>query len=518
MKAITYLFLTRFKNALRSLREDRAKLARVVVIVVILGLVIITNLNRAGGAQNYRPREELYAIILVFYALVFLLSSAKGLNNGASFYTMADVNLLFCSPVSPRRILIYGLVRQLQTAAIMAFALLFQFAWLSSAYGIGGLDMAAMILGYILTVFSSQLLAMSIYSFTSGDEKRRRAVVTVFAVLYALLALGILYPVLGSENMLSAAVSGANAKWTDFFPVAGWMRAAAVGLMEGDYLTLVLGIAGVIAFTALFIAVIFMIDTDYYEDVLVATEVSASAITAKKEGRLGEAVPKNVKLGRTGLGRGRGASAFYFKHIKEDRRGRVFLTDKANLIFMAISVVYAVAMRSGGIYPAFFFSTYMMVFGSFTSRWVRELQQPYVYMVPVSPFKKLVMICGNYIIKSVREAIVLMVIISLAIGAPAHVMLAAIAARCSFALIFIAASILDERVFGSVSGRTFQVILFFIVLLVLSVPGIIISFILLSRLGPAGVLGGITVWNAAVSALIAALCRDILVTAELNNR
>lgn len=92
-----------------------------------------------------------------------------------------------------------------------------------------------------------------------------------------------------------------------FFPVAGWLKAAAGGAIGGEPLPLVLGLGGTAAYIAALVLLITRTHPDFYEDVLKATEISFSAVTASKEGKMAEPVPANVKVGKTGIGAGRGA-------------------------------------------------------------------------------------------------------------------------------------------------------------------------------------------------------------------
>ena len=66
------------------------------------------------------------------------------------------------------------------------------------------------------------------------------------------------------------------------------------------------GLGAAFVCTGLFVLIIFKLNADYYEDVLASTEVSFSAITAKKEGRVAEAAPRKVKIGRKMCIRDRG--------------------------------------------------------------------------------------------------------------------------------------------------------------------------------------------------------------------
>ena len=73
---------------------------------------------------------------------------------------------------------------------------------------------------------------------------------------------------------------------------------------------------------------------------------------AAKEGRVTETGPKKLKLGRTGLGGGQGASVFWYKHRVENRRSRAFILSGADLIFVIASIGFGFFMRGEGIVPA----------------------------------------------------------------------------------------------------------------------------------------------------------------------
>ena len=88
---------------------------------------------------------------------------------------------------------------------------------------------------------------------------------------------------------------------------------------------------------------------EYYEDVLDGAEAAESAITAKKEGRQNDILPKRVRVGKTGIGHGRGASAFYYKSMVEMRRYRIFILNGLQLIFGAVLIGMAVLMKKGSM-------------------------------------------------------------------------------------------------------------------------------------------------------------------------
>ena len=66
-----------------------------------------------------------------------------------------------------------------------------------------------------------------------------------------------------------------------------------------------------------------------------------------------EALPANVKVGRTGLRGGWGSSAFFRKHLLENRRSRKFILPANSLLFAVITVIFCVFTKDAGLLPTF---------------------------------------------------------------------------------------------------------------------------------------------------------------------
>ena len=525
MKGMRYLFLTTVKNSLKELLRKPSRLITSLLFVAALALVIVSG-NMGGvpeGGDQSRATAELYAIVLALYAVVFVLGINKGLSSGASFYTMSDVNLLFGLPVSPKRILVYGLIKQMGTSLLVGFVLIFQYAWLHNLYGLSLWGLIAILLGYGAVMFCTQLTAMAIYSFTSGNPGRKRAVGWIIkALCAAVLALLALPAALDRQHWLAAVVGAANGPVFDLIPVAGWVRYAVVGALEGQYLALALGLAGVVAYVLLVLFAVTRTHADFYEDVLQATEVAHSVVAAKKEGKLAEAAPAKVKLGRIGLGRGWGASVFFYKHLLENRRGRLFLLDSMSLLFAAMCIAFSFFMREMGPIPVFSFCVYMQLFSTSTGRWARELLQPYVYLAPAPPFRKLMMICGESLLKTVAESLVIFVPIALILPLTPLDLAACVAARIGFGLLFMAGNLLTERLLGSWGNKAMILLLYMLIMLLLCAPGVALGIFLGilagETLGFAAAMLAILAWNLLAALVIGYLCRNILNDVELNAR
>lgn len=518
MRGLVYVLFTGYKNAFKEMLHNPAKLVLYLFLVVMLAFVLI---SPRGHEVAGRPLAEVYAMVLALFTMVFVMNSKSGFRTGASFYRMSDVNLLFPAPVPPKLILFYGLLKQMGTSLLVGFFLLFQFSWLHNAYGIGFGILFAIFFCYCGVVFCAQVTSLAIYAFTSGDEKRKRVVQGIFYGFYALVIVYLLFPLLSRGLSLEALVAAVSDPLLSYLPVSGWFTAVVNGIAAGSAGMLAAGLGGVAAYVLALILLILKMRADFYEDVLLATEISFQALSGAKEGRMPESTVTNVKVGKTGLGKGWGAAAFYYKHRLENRRSRFLLVDKTTWIFILACWAFGFFVRDGGIMGIFVFTVYMQIFSVATGRWMRELLQPYVYLLPEKPFRKLVMIFGELIYRIFVESLLIFVPLGLLLASPAWEIAGAIVARFSFGLLFVAGNVLVERVFGQIQSKIVTVPLYFITLLVLSAPGVAGGFLLLHFFPTAGlalVFLALFLWNVPLSLLLFFLCRNMLHIAELNFR
>lgn len=519
--ALLYLNAVKMKNRLKSIIKKPVQLVYFFIVLVLLSTSVFGGRASAmQGGHVFRDTRELGAIVTLLYAVLFLMTARNGFDRGGSMFTMPDVNLLFVAPIGPRRLLFYGLLRQMTTSLLLGFFLLFQYATLHRVYGITYGRLILLVVCYAATIFLGQLTAVVLYAFTSADERRKRACKTVFYLLTAAYAaaVGMLCLPGGREGLLSRAVEAVCSVGA-FFPAAGWLGMVYGGILTGSVSGLLWGAGLSAAYFTLLVTVLLIVNSDYYEDVLGSAEAVQSAITAKKEGALAEAAPRHVRLGKTGLRGGWGAQAFYYKHRLENRRSRVFLLSPTSLIFAAVVIFFAAFTKKLGIIATFSMSTYMQIFSVMLGRLNRELTKPYIYLIPEPPLKKLLWAVAELLPSSAAESVLVFVPVGFLLGlGPVNTVLCMLA-RLSFALLFTAGNVAVERLWGGVTNRMVVVFLYFFTLLLMAVPGVILAVVfytLFHGLTQAFLLAFVAA-NIPVSVLVLYLCRDMLEFAELNN-
>ena len=549
---LMYLTAVKLKNQLKEGVKHPAKLIYVLFIAAMLALVAFTGNGEPQG--DLRPLYELTAIMVLFYSMMFLISFLNGVNGGAGNYpmfTLSDVSMLFPSPLRPNKVLFYGLFRQLGLSLLLGFFLLFQYSWLHMAYGLGYGYLVFIVIGYGLCLFLGQVCAMAVYVRTSGNERARAiakycvygltvgfVVWMLFSCLPGFLSKASFGPASEASGFMAAfelsgiieAGAGFLAQIGIYFPVSGWAAGFVGGIISGNWLT-----AGLCAFLMLaaFGAALLLVvknKNNYYEDVLQTAEVAQSAITAKREGQPAEVTPKKVRVGKTGLDKGAGASAIFYKHMLENRRSGAFMFSKTSLIFMAVIIgcafLYSMIFSdeedgTAAFVAVFVMSTYMQIFSESTGRFNWELTKPYIYLLPEPPLKKLLWAIGENLLADCCEAVVIFIPVSVILGMNPLDTVLCMVARVSFALLFISGNMLVERVFGSVRSKGMILLFYFLAMMILAVPGIVAGVLLLMTEllpGAAGMLLGLAIANVPVAVLVMFLCRNLLQYSEFHGR
>ena len=539
---LVYLTAVKLKNQLKEAVKHPAKLIYIIVLAAVLVLSTI------GGHVNsehieMRPLHELTAIMVLFYSFMFLMTFLNGVNGGAGNYpmfTLSDVSVLFPSPLRPNKVLFYGLFRQLGLSFLLGFFLLFQYNWLHGLYGVEYSHLLLIVVGYGLCLFLGQVCAMAVYTRTSGNDRARSiSKFCVYGLTLAFVA-GLLLRCLPKLLSLAGAAEAAlmtvgleaGAEYLAsvgvFFPVSGWAAGVIGGLFTQNYL--MTGLCALLMLAALGLALGLVIKNknNYYEDVLQTAEVAQSAITAKREGQPAEVMPKKVRVGKTGLGRGEGASALFFKHMLENRRSGAFLFSKMSLIFMLVivgcTILYSFIFsdeedKTAAFVAVFTMSTYMQIFSESTGRFNWELTKPYIYLLPEPPLKKLLWGIGENLLADCCEAVAIFVPVSLILGLGPLETVLCMVARITFALLFISGNMLVERIFGSVRSKGLMLFFYFVAMMLLAAPGIILGALMTTLLsGGTGMLLGMALANVPIAVLVMFLCRNLLRYSEYNGR
>ena len=133
MDSIFYLLRKNVKNGIVDTFRHPMKLIVYGLIAASIVAALIRGFTMEVDVSEMLDRRILYGSFLALLYFISIPIMLKGLSTGSTFFTMGDVNNFFVSPISPKKILIYGIGKQLATSLFLVVCF--------SAYGSMALKM-----------------------------------------------------------------------------------------------------------------------------------------------------------------------------------------------------------------------------------------------------------------------------------------------------------------------------------------------------------------------------------------
>jgi hypothetical protein len=498
------------KNSLLELRRKPGKLVLYIILILLLGGMIAFTALRPTENTGVSDIVYLKGIIYAFFMIFFISAIVSGLSQGSDLFGMEDVNLLFVSPVNPRSILLYGVIRVVKKMALASVFILFQGSTLRT-FGVGAGGLGVLYTGYLLTAVVSQLLSMLIYNMTNGRKSRQRLVKALAILIFVPLLLVAARQMLTASGDLPAALRNVLASpEMSFTPIPGWASAGIVAFVTGETAS------GALFFGLLFlagmvsVAAVYIGKPDYYEDVLVASETAFERKRSLAESSLSSlerSSKKRIRTKRTGVG-GLGAAALFGKHIRESFRANCFgLWGIPTVIMTAGAAAFILIMKLDGETDSAQMMLIMLgilmwvqIFIVGTGRGLIETYSHYIYMIPESPFKKMVWCNLEIMLKSFVEGVLICMAAGLVAGAGAAVIALFALAYTLFVFLLVAVNFVFMRFTGSDISTGFLIMLYVFAVLLVMLPGITLAIAAGMFLGIPWALAALSGWE-----LVAAL-------------
>lgn len=399
MGAIRYLYLHILKNRVKTALRKPVTYVCAAVILLYAFLIPTSFKTMAEELQVNSPGGLAGLLTLLAFWMVpgnlIAYAKRKGL-----VYRNSDVHFLFPSPVSPKQVLLYAHLKGiflhilLQLFVIYCGAVLFQAeGWRLALY-------------FVFSVVLENLLEGGVMLLFYGTERLsggQRALIVKAA--YGLAAIP---AVIGVYIWLTGGLSAEsiarflNGDMIQLVPVIGWYIAVIHLLFTGPTAVSLAGTALYFVMLAAVLAAAFRMKCTgaFYEDAIRFAEDYEEVLESRRQGDTRKRLGRRRKLNRaTAVWKGHGAAALFSRQLLEYKKNRYFIFDMntaASLIAgAAIAWVY---VREGGFGDFEFMAPFVVpgisaylifLFTSLNGKWAKELQSPYTYLIPDSPWKKM---------------------------------------------------------------------------------------------------------------------------------
>lgn len=533
MRPLQFVLSRTLKNAIIDTFRRPARLITYTVVAVLMLMSAFLNLTgRAVTVENgYLDSRYLDGIYIVLLSMIGIPLMLNGLKSGTTFFSMCDVNMMFVSPIKPKRILVYGLAKKAGVVLLIIVCYLTYGKIAMMTFNINGFQAMMLIVGLAVFLLLVQVYTLVIYSTSNGNDKR---ITFIKFFIYGCLAAMVLtvssYLLINGVN-LENICRALSLRILEFVPVIGWVKGAIFAINGGDWVMTLVYLGLLLISVAICCAVFFFRDIDYYEDVLKNTETTYELRRSMKEGKISLMDKRGkTKLHGIGINHGRGASAFFFKHIREaSRRSRMIFLNIQSFVIIGVAALSAVLMKnfsmSGTQSGSHALSTnltmasscllciYIQFFMNAYGDWNKELEKPYIYIVPASSFAKLIYASSLSVVKPIIDGIIAFTVTGVIIGAKPLTAIMCALLYGSFGFVFTTTNILTDRFLDTVKNRGVLIMIYILIIFLQTLPaiffvGVLLIFVKFINLVLLAV--PVIIWNVISSIIVYIVCKNYL--------
>lgn len=470
MNSLFYLIRRAAVNSLRDLLKKPGKLILYLVVILALGGSAVASVFVDRQVKEPAPLFILQGILFAFVAVFVVVTVIKGNSSGDNIFEMSDVNLLFVSPVSPRTILLYGILRSMKGAFLACFFILFQVSNLAQ-FGVGFGGAVIILLFAMLSITALSVLSLIIYNYSNSNPRRKRGVKTAAAALFLPVAVLFAAEGLRSGDLFGALAAAIQSPMIAWFPVAGWAAAGATRLLAGDLSGGGMFAGALLLFLGLLVGFLLISKTDYYEDALVGSETAYERRRAIQQGNLNGTAGRGrkIKVQKTGIA-GIGASAIFYKHLRESgRENRFGFLGLPSLLLAAGAIALSGFVRN--IMITLLILMYLQIFMIGTGRGLKETFSHYIYMIPERSLSKIIWSSMEVMFKTLIESALIFGAGGVLAGANVGVILASVAAYTLYAFLLLGVNYLSMRVTGADISAGLLILIYFLGIALIIAPG-----------------------------------------------
>ncbi|MBU3114788.1 putative ABC exporter domain-containing protein [Clostridium lacusfryxellense] len=519
MKPLFYILRKSIKNWVLRLKREPAKLIAYIVFIMFFLFAMI--FGRGNMAEKSILDPLLYRAIVGVFILMFTVPDLySSINNGATFFRSADINLVFTSPISPQKVLIYGFLKQIYSSFIAVFFVLFQGYTINRFSNIKSYGMGVIIFGLFIMLIFTSILKMLLYSVASKSQRNKVVLRNAFKFLGVFIIIVYFIELYITRSPLKAVSSLLNSSVIPYIPVYGWAREIIISSMTGISTMFFVYTGLIIACGSLCGYVVYSMKLDYYEDVLASTEIKETAIASMRTGERFVQTGKKARVRKVKyIKKGRLASAIFWRQILEYKKTGFALINVMSIIYAVIAITAGIFSPIKNLTLVLGVMIYLQLIFSFNSKWQRDLSNPYIYMIPDHAFKKVIYVTAVDNFKNIVDGSIVFVITGIFFKSNFLLIILNIIAYASIGSLFIYGGILTRRILGVGNNIMFTALIRIFILVLIIAPAIVLLGVLYSLssslIGMLIAYAAFITYNLLFSALILFLGKGVFENIEL---
>lgn len=396
MEAIAYLYKKSFKNRVKKALHKPVTVIYSLLVIAYLVWMYFVFQDMFNDLKMNTP-EGLVVILtaMVLFMMpgnLFTFVKQKGL-----IFRKSDVHFLFASPISPKQVLLYGYIRNLISGLVLGVVLIpIGVVWFH-------IPIYKMILYFMVSEGIENILMLSIMTLLYGNErlksKTRMWLGRIFLLFIGAVVIIGAYQYFAYDRSFMFIYAFLASPYLHVVPIIGWAiatyRLIFIGATTVNVICASLYLATTIVLGIM--AYRMRCTGEYYEH---AMKFADDYEEAKIRGAKGEVTivgAKKAKLKKASITyKGYYAKAIFYRQLLEYKKKKFFIFGFYNVICLVMGVVMAFFTRgeSGAREYAIFVAAgagayCTILFSGFQTKWAKELENPYTFLIPDSPIRKL---------------------------------------------------------------------------------------------------------------------------------
>lgn len=370
----------------------------IILFCIIYAIFIVFSLGMIAGQVHFDSPKGLVVILTIWTLYIFFSNFASYASRKGIIFKPSHAHYIFPAPISPKLILLHsGWMNYLLSVVI---GILFAIAGLT----VFGVAPWRVFLLFLIEIFLEISMEISVMVILYTNDRIPANVIKWISRGIKVFLLGITVFIILYFKKFGITMESASAfiDWPglQMIPVVGWNIAAyRLVLLGADTLNVICTVLYLITVAGMLLAA-FRTKTDggYYEDAAKFADDYAEMKKRKFDGDMAIGLGKKKKKFRrvSESFQASGAKAIFYRQLLEYKKEKYFIFSKMTIMSLVLAVVLAKGMEKSamkmGMPEVFLMGIILyitLIFSGYMGKWEKELKNPYLFLIPDSPVKKL---------------------------------------------------------------------------------------------------------------------------------
>lgn len=427
MKHLFYVTLHQFRNRLKKALKKPVTylfIALAVFYVVMMLGAFIPLIQKA----HFDSAEGLVMLITVLFFLLLPSSYVMYAQRKGIVFKPSHAHFIFNAPISPKRVLLYGALKNIFMDVVFGVAICLV------GFFVFQVSLPVMLLVFLLWLTTTAVQELSIVVLLYGNDRvnadRMSFAGKVLLGVLVLAGLFLFWYVRRYGFSLASLREIFGHPALQMIPLIGWNIAVFRLVLLGADTVNLIGSGLYVLSTVLLVFAAWKMPCEggYYEE---AAKFADEYQALRQRKAKGESTTGKEKYRRLKGGiEGHGASAIFFRQLQEYRKARFFIFNSMTVVCLIIAVIMAKAYDGSGKYAGVallgILGYIVFCMAGYKGKWEKELENPYLFLIPAKPLAKMWYATLMEHIKSLLDGTVMCLLIGISWHLPVWQIVSAI--------------------------------------------------------------------------------------------